>query len=108
MDQSEALHKRAVVMIVAGGRVPLDAVTAAAVDLLTELYAVGVAHGISPEDWEAVTSLPLACLDVTRAQARRQRPISPRTATVAEVQLPLPPAVQPGRGFDQPGRGRAR
>ena len=111
MDQSEALHKRAVVMIVAGGRVPLDAVATAAVDLLTELYAIGVAHGISPEDWEAVTSLPLACLDVTRAQARRrQRPINPGTAKVAEVQLPLPlpPAVQQGRGFDQPGRGRAR
>ena len=108
MDQSEALHKRAVAMIVAGGRVPLDAGATAAVDLLTKLYAVGVAHGISPEDWEDVTSLPLACLDVTRAQVRRQRPISHRTARVAEVQLPLPPAVQPGRRFDQPARGRAR
>ena len=49
MDQSgaspEALHKRAVAMIMAGDRVPLDAVGTAAVDLLTELYTVGVAHG---------------------------------------------------------------
>ena len=108
MDRSEALHKLAVAMIVAGGRVPLDAVGSAAADLLTELYAVGVAYGVSPQDWAAVTSLPLACLDVTRAQACRQRPISHRALPVAERKAPLPPAVQPGRGFDQPGRGRAR
>jgi hypothetical protein len=114
MDQSgaspETLHKRAVAMIVAGGRVPLDAVGTAAADLLTELYTVGVAHGISPDDWEAVTSLPLACLDVTRAQARRQRPIrdwdAPRT--LGQPLALTPPPVQPGRSVDQRGRGRAR
>ena len=117
MDQSgaspEALHKRAVAMIMAGDRVPLDAVGTAAVDLLTELYTVGVAHGISPDDWEAVTSLPLACLDVTRAQARRQRPTrrcdAPMTLRQPPAVAPTPtPTLQPGRSVDQPGRGRAR
>ena len=108
MDRSEALRRRAVVMIGEGGRVPLDAVGKAAVDLLTELYAVGVAYGISPEDWEAVTSLPLARLDVTRAQARRQRPSRDRPISMTEGQPPQLPTVPPVRGVDQPGRGRAR
>jgi hypothetical protein len=108
MDQSEMLHKLAAAMIVAEGRVPLDAVGVTAVDLLTELYAVGVAHGIAPEDWAAVTSLPLACLDVTRAQARRHRPISNRAAQMGEGQPPLRRTVEPVRNVDQPGRGRAR
>lgn len=107
-DRSEVLHKFAAAMIVAHTRVPLDAVGEAAAELLTELYAIGVAHGISWEDWDAVTSLPLTCLDVTRAQARRKRPTSKRAVRTAEVQLPLRPAVEPLRRFDQPGRGRAR
>lgn len=108
MDQSEVHHKFAAAMIVAHSRVPLDAVGAAAADLLTELYAIGVAHGISPEDWAAVTSLALACLEVTRAQARRKRPTSERAVRTAEVQLPPRPAVEPLRRFDQPDRGRPR
>ena len=100
-------------MTMAGGRVPLDAVGTAAVDLLTELYAVGVAHGISPDDWEAVTSLPLACLDVTRAQARRQRPTRRWDAPMTLGQPPAvaqtpTPTLRPGRSVDRPGRGRAR
>jgi hypothetical protein len=42
MDESgssaETLHRRAVVMISSGGRIPLDAVGTVAADLLTELY----------------------------------------------------------------------
>jgi hypothetical protein len=114
MDQSgssaEALHRRAVAMIAFGGRIPLDAVGTDAADLLTELYAVGVARGISPEDWEAVTSLPLACLEASRAQARRQRPTPGGAMRPDRGQPPLPllPAVQPSRDVKTPGRGRTR
>ena len=104
----EALHKRAVAMMVAGGPVPLDVVGSAAADLLTEPYAVGVSHGMSPDDWEAVTSLPLACLDVRRAQARRQRLNYVWAATIADVQPPPPPAVQSLCAVDRPRPGRAR
>jgi hypothetical protein len=40
----------------------------AAAALLADLYAAGVKHGISSLDWDAVTSLPDACLSVTRYQ----------------------------------------
>jgi hypothetical protein len=34
--------------------------------LLAALEAAGQTLGVDPEDWRAVTSLPLACWDVTR------------------------------------------
>lgn len=116
MDQpgssAEALHRRAVMMIAFGGRVPLDAVGTVAAALLAELYVEGVAHGVSPKDWEAVTSLPLACLEVCRVQARRHRPTRDGAVRNAEGQpplpFPLPPAVQRLRDVELPVRARAR
>lgn len=49
-------------MIVDGGRVPLDADSTAAADLLTGRYPRGVAHVVSPQGVATVTSLPLALL----------------------------------------------
>lgn len=37
--------------------------------LLTDLYAAGVRHGISPEDWSSVGSLGHDCIDVIKQRA---------------------------------------
>jgi hypothetical protein len=117
MDQSgasaEELHRRAVGMISSGGRVPLDTVGLLAADLLTDLYIVGMARGITPEDWEAVTSLPLACLDVSRALASRHRPTPAGPVSPAQGQSAPPrplalPAMQPLGDVERPRHGRAR
>lgn len=114
MDQSgssgEALRRRAVVMISSGGRVPLDAVGSVAADLLAELYLVGMARSITPEDWEAVTSLPLAGLDVSRAVARPHRSTAAMPIRPGQGQppRPLPPAALLGRAAELPRHGRVR
>jgi hypothetical protein len=52
-----------------------------AATLLDELYAAGERHGVGPEDWAGVTSMPSAALDVVRTRHRW-----PRTKrTFAEV-----------------------
>ena len=42
----------------------------AAAALLTDLYATGLRHGITPEDWAAVAGLDIECLDAIRWRDR--------------------------------------
>lgn len=42
----------------------------AAVALLADLYATGLRHGITPEDWAAVAGLDIECLDAIRFRDR--------------------------------------
>lgn len=54
----------------------------AAVALLADLYATGLRHGITPEDWAAVAGLDIECLDAirfrdrVRHRSRAERPFS--------------------------------
>jgi hypothetical protein len=41
-----------------------------AVALLADLYATGLRHGITPEDWAAVAGLDIECLDAIRWRDR--------------------------------------
>jgi hypothetical protein len=48
----------------------------AAAALLADIYATGLRHGITPEDWAAVAGLDIECLDAIRWRDRvnRSRP----------------------------------
>ena len=109
-SRAEALQRRAVVMISSAGSVPLDAVGTVAADLLTDLYLVGMARGITPDNWEALTSLPLAGLDVSgalgpsslahplRGDATGQRPATPPAAVPASSTDGPRPGAPSSRG----------
>lgn len=106
MDQRDLLGKLAEDRIMADSGAALDSVGQAAARLLADLYTVGLEHGVTPQDWAAVTALPGACWDAARALARRQLLIQDRASRLAngQSQLPRPDA----RSVDRPGRGRAR
>lgn len=55
-----------------GRQVPQDVAEHAA-DLLAAFWAYGVRHGVQPEDWRAVASLPTICLDAMAMVERRRR-----------------------------------
>ena len=76
MDQGEVLRQLAEDRIVAtGGRRHGPEVRAAA-RLLADLYAVGLSHGITAQEWAWVTDLPDACWHASRdAACRRQRQV---------------------------------
>lgn len=42
----------------------------AAVQLLADIYATGLRHGITPEDWAAVAGLDIECVDAIRFRDR--------------------------------------
>jgi hypothetical protein len=46
-------------------------VRAAAVELLDDLFAIGLRHGITPAGWAAVAALPTSCLDACRERQVR-------------------------------------
>lgn len=109
----EACHLRKLAQdkIVAESGKALDATGEAAAELLADLYAVGLAHGRTPEDWAWVTALPAACWDASRElAARRRRAVDlsrqqdrwvapPRPGLVPEAGMPaLPPRSQVRRG----------
>lgn len=65
MDQREELRKLADDKIVNVRGAALDRVGVAAARLLADVYATGLAHGITPQDWAAVIALPRACWDAS-------------------------------------------
>ena len=73
MDEREVLRKLAEDKIVGESGKALDVIGEAAAALIADLYAAGLAHGITPDDWAWVTALPGACWDASRALARRQQ-----------------------------------
>ncbi len=125
MDQQDELRKLAEDKIVAESGAALDRVSMAAARLLADLYATGLEHGITPQDWAAVTALPGACWDVARAANRAQQlaaerartmtgraPFSPGSTVgmhhdVADLSLPRR-VVVPSVGPNRPGRGLGR
>ncbi|MBK5308319.1 MAG: hypothetical protein JJD92_16690 [Frankiaceae bacterium] len=75
VKEVDQLRKLAQDKIVAETGKALDVIGEAAAALLADLYAAGLAHGITPDDWASVTALPGACWDVSRARARRQQTV---------------------------------
>ena len=125
MDQRDELRKLADEKIVAESGAALDRVGVAAARLLADLYATGLAHGVSPQDWAAVTALPGACWDAARAVDRRQQLAAERARTTSgrlpfalgsAVGSPHDAAdlsgprrvVTPPVGPDRPARGLSR
>ena len=126
MDQRDELRKLAEEKIVAESGAALDRVSMTAARLLADLYATGLEHGITPQDWAAVTALPGACWDAARALGRRQQLAAERARTMTG-RLPFTPGsavgthhdpaetrrvhlrvVAPPVGPDRPGRGLSR
>ena len=123
LDQGEVLRQLAEAKIVAASGRPLRAEGVTAARLLADLYAVGLTHGVTPQEWAWVTDLPDACWNASRDAAARRRPkndAEPRSKDRPMV-LPLPavrtledrPLQAPGRSFRPPspphgrsGRGR--
>lgn len=88
------LRKLAQDKIVAETSKALDATGEAAAALLADLYAVGLAHGVTPQDWAWVTTLPGACWDVSRElEARR------RQAAMERSRREDPRITPPGAGL---------
>ncbi len=124
MDQRDELRKLAEDKIVAESGAALDRVSMTAARLLADLYATGLEHEITPQDWAAVTTLPGACWDVARALDRRQQLAAERARTMtgrlpfvsgsavgmphAVADLSRPRRVVPPVGPDRPGRGLGR
>ena len=98
MDEREVLRKLAEDKIVAVTGRALGLIAEAAARLLADVYAAGLAHGITPESWAAVSALPGACWDTSLAQARQQQRAADRTVTMSEGPMVVPPpvAVRPG------------
>ena len=90
------LRKLARDKIVAEGGKALDATGEAAAALLAELSAVGLAHGVSPQDWAWVPALPAACWDASRELAARRRTAIDRS----RQQEPWVTAPSPGLRAD--------
>lgn len=73
------LRKLAQDKIVAETGKALDATGEAAAALLADLYAVGLVHGVTPQDWAWVTALPGACWDVSRELTARRQTVIDRS-----------------------------
>ena len=99
MDQPDELRKLAQDKIVAESGAALDRVGVAAAGLLADLYATGLAHGITPQDWAAVTALPRACWDASRAAGRRQLMAAERARTMSG-RTPFAPVSPVGTPHD--------
>lgn len=104
MDPREVLRHLAEDKIVAASGMPLGVTGAAAARLLADVYAVGLTHGITPDDWAWVTALPDACWDASRALARLQQRVTDHVNGLNESPTVVPPAVA-GRPWDQPHPG---
>lgn len=107
MDQRDELRKLAEDKLVVASGAALDRVGEAAARLLAELYATGLEHGITPQDWAAVTALPGACWDAARALDRSQQLAAERARSMTG-RLPFAPgsAVQTHRDADDVPRMR--
>ncbi len=101
MDHVEALRQLAEDKIVVASGMPLGVTGVAAARLLADVYAVGLAHGITPQHWAWVTALPDACWDVTREQAGRQQHARDRGQRLTESPTVVPPPVA-RMPWDQP------
>jgi hypothetical protein len=72
--RDEARAAVVTVVTLTGRQVPA-AVEEAAVQLLVDVWTAGLTHGVQPQDWQATTSLPTACLDaLTLVERRRSTP----------------------------------
>jgi hypothetical protein len=73
----------------------------AAVALLAALYATGLRHGITPEQWDAEAGLAIECVDAIRWRDRA------KGATCTPRRRPARGLVEePGRTTHREGRGR--
>ena len=99
VDQRDELRKLADNKIVAESGEALDHVGEAAARLLADLYAIGLAHDVTPQDWAAVTALPGACWDAARALDRRQQMAAERMR-IMTGRLPFDPASAVGTHHD--------
>ena len=117
-DQGEILRQLAEDKIVASSGRPLCAEGVAAARLLADLYAVGLTHGITPQEWSWVTDLPDACWNASRDAAARRLPkndAEPRSKDRPMV-LPLPaartledrPLQTPNRAYRPPSPPQGR
>jgi hypothetical protein len=60
------------ILVTTGRQVPAHVETVATL-LLVDVWTAGLTHGVQPQDWQAVCSLPAACLDaVVLIEARRR------------------------------------
>jgi hypothetical protein len=77
---SEDLRRIAASKIQGYGRELSPEQREAAVALLADLYATGLRHGVTPEDWAAVAGLDIESLDAIRWRDRvnRSRPKAER------------------------------
>ena len=100
-DQGEVLRQLAEDKIVAlsGRSLRAEGVTAAR--LLADIYAVGLTHGITPQEWAWVTDLPDACWHASRDAACRQQRARDRAQSLTEIPTVVPPPV-PGMPWEQP------
>ena len=73
LDQGEVLRQLAEDKIVASSGRSLRAEGFTAARLLADIYAVGLTHGITPQEWAWVTDLPDACWHASRDAACRQQ-----------------------------------
>lgn len=69
---NEARASVATAISITGRQVPYD-LQETARELLAEIWGVSDRYWVRPEDWAAVTALPMACLDVLVAVERRPR-----------------------------------
>lgn len=67
---SEARASVATAISITGRQVPYDLQQNAG-EMLAEIWEVSARYWVRPEDWAAVTALPMACLDVLAAVERR-------------------------------------
>ena len=106
-DQGEVLRQLAEDKIVAASGRSLRAEGVTAARLLADIYAVGLTHGITPQEWAWVTDLPDACWHASRDAACRQQRARDRAQSPTESPTVVPPPV-PGMPRDQtflaPGR----
>jgi hypothetical protein len=66
-------HTAILTMVTINGRQMPAVLEETAGDLLADLWAAGLRHGVTPEDWRQTTSLPTACLDALTLVERRHR-----------------------------------
>jgi hypothetical protein len=60
------------ILVTTGRQIPAR-VEPVATLLLVDEWTAGLVHGVQPQDWQAVSSLPTACLDaVVLVEARRR------------------------------------
>ena len=100
-DQGEVLRQLAEDKIASTSGRRLGPEGTAAARLLADIYAVGLIHGISPQEWAWVTDLPDACWHASRDAACRQQRARDRAQSLTEIPKVVPPQV-PGMPWDQP------